>query len=159
MRRTLKKRISKSTSKKRKNTKRMRTRRGGMLTSRVSQSIIRRAEPHIERKTKEWGKDILEAKIKDSDIYKDTNKHVNRGLSKTLSTGIEILNDENLNSNPNINYVSVNKMPSIPRELSMPSSVISTKFPISASSSKNFLKAVNHPLTNITNTYNTKQNI
>jgi hypothetical protein len=150
MRRTLKKRISKRISKKRKNTKRMRTRRGGMLASRISQSIFKHAEPHIERKTKEWGKDILEAKIKKSDIYKDTNNNIERGLIKTLRSGSELINNENLNPN------SLNKIYSMPTQLAMPSSAILKNTPISALSNKNILKVVNHPSTN---TYNIKQNI
>jgi hypothetical protein len=150
MRKTFKKRINKRTLKKRKNIKRIRTRRGGMLASRISQSIFKHAEPHIERKTKEWGRDILEAKIKKSDIYKDTNNHIQTGLIKTLTSGSELINNENFNPN------SLNKIYSMPTQLAMPSSVVLKNSPISSSSSKNFLNAINHPLSN---TYNIKQNI
>lgn len=151
MKRTLKKRINKRTLKKRKNIRKTGTRRrGGMLASRVSQSILRHAEPHIERKTKEWGTDMLEAKIKKSDIYKDTNKNIERGLIKTLRSGSELINNENLNPN------SLNKIYSMPTQLAIPSSAILKNTPISALSNKNLLKVVNHPLSN---TYNIKQNI
>ncbi len=147
MKRTLKKRINKRTLKKRKNIKRIRTRRGGMLASRVSQSILRHAEPHIERKTKEWGTDMLEAKIKKSDIYKDTNKKLEEGFNKTLTKGAEIFNDENVNPN-------INKMPTT--GLAIPPNLLSTIYQMPKKSSNIFYKNISHPLSN---TYNIKQNI
>ena len=109
MRRTLKKRINKRTLKKRKNIRKKGTRRrGGMFASRAAQGIARRMEPHIERKTREWGTDVIEEKIKRSDIYKDTNKKIEEGFNKTIIKGAEIFNDENVNPN------SLNKIYSIP---------------------------------------------
>jgi hypothetical protein len=148
MKRTLKKRINKRTLKKRKNIRKTGTRRrGGMFASRVSQSILRHAEPHIERKAKEWGTDILEAKIKKSDIYKDTNKKLEEGFNKTLTKGAEIFNDENVNPN-------INKMPTT--GLAIPPNLLSTIYQMPKKSSNIFYKNISHPLSN---TYNIKQNI
>ena len=70
MKRTLKKRNKKRRINKRKTCK------GGMF-SRFTSGISRRLEPNIERKIKEWGSDIIEAKAKKTDTYEETKNKIN----------------------------------------------------------------------------------
>lgn len=151
MKKTFKKRVNKKTFKKRKNIRKTGTRRrGGMFASRAAQAIARKMEPHIERKTREWGTDIIEEKIKRSDIYKDTNKKLEEGFNKTLTKGAEIFNDENVNPN-------INKMPT--RGLPIPPNLLSSIYQMPKKSSNIFYKNISHPLANIQETNNLKQNI
>jgi len=95
---TIKKRGNKRTLKKHKNmrkrTKNYRKKNGGMF-SRVAQGFAKRTiEPHIERKTKELGTDLIEANIKNSDMYKYTKNKIESGLLRSAN-----FVDENTNPN------------------------------------------------------------
>jgi hypothetical protein len=94
MKRTIKKR-----SKKRPNKKSWK-RRGGMFSAaRLSTRI---ASPHVEKKAKEWGQDLIEERIKRTDMYKKTES----GLQNTISNvgnSIIISNKENQNNYNNLN--------------------------------------------------------
>jgi hypothetical protein len=93
MKRTIKKR-----SKKRPNKKSWK-RRGGMFSSaRLSTRI---ASPHVEKKAKEWGQDLIEERIKRTDMYKKTES----GLQNTINNfGNSIIsNKENQNNYNNFN--------------------------------------------------------
>jgi hypothetical protein len=94
MKRTIKKR-----SKKRPNKKSWK-RRGGMFSAaRLSTRI---ANPHVERKAKEWGQDLIEERLKRTDMY----KKVESGLQNTISNvgnSIIISNKENQNNYNNFN--------------------------------------------------------
>jgi hypothetical protein len=95
MKRTIKKR-----SKKRPNKKSWK-RRGGMFSAaRLSTRI---ASPHVERKAKEWGQDLIEERLKRTDMY----KKVESGLQNTISNvgnSIIISNKENQNNYNNLNH-------------------------------------------------------
>lgn len=94
MKRTIKKR-----SKKRPNKKSWK-RRGGMFSAaRLSNRI---ASPHVERKAKEWSQDLIEERLKRTDMYKKAES----GLQNTISNvgnGIIISNKENQNNYNNFN--------------------------------------------------------
>ena len=93
MKRTIKKR-----SKKRPNKKSWK-RRGGMFSAaRLSTRI---ASPHVERKAKEWGQDLIEERLKRTDMYKKTES----GLQNTINNfGNSIIsNKENQNNYNNLN--------------------------------------------------------
>ena len=94
MKRTIKKR-----SKKRPNKKSWK-RRGGMFSAaRLSTRI---ASPHVERKAKEWGQDLIEERLKRTDMYKNAES----GLQNTISNvgnRIIISNKENQNNYNNFN--------------------------------------------------------
>ena len=92
MKRTLKKRNKKRRINKRKTCK------GGMF-SRFTSGISRRLEPNIERKIKEWGSDIIEAKAKKTDTYEETKNKINeylvecflRSVRRTFHTSMNML--------------------------------------------------------------------
>lgn len=94
MKRTIKKR-----SKKRPNKKSWK-RRGGMFSAaRLSTRI---ASPHVERKAKEWSQDLIEERLKRTDMYKKTESGFQNTISN-VGNSIIISNKENQNNYNNLN--------------------------------------------------------
>ena len=61
------------------------------------------ASPRVERKAKEWGQDLIEERLKRTDMY----KKVESGLQNTISNvgnSIIISNKENQNNYNNLNH-------------------------------------------------------
>lgn len=95
MKRTIKKR-----SKKRPNKKSWK-RRGGMFSAaRLSTRI---ASPHVERKAKEWGQDLIEERLKRTDIYKNAESGLQNTISSVGSSSRSSSNKENQNNYNNLN--------------------------------------------------------
>jgi hypothetical protein len=95
MKRTIKKR-----SKKRLNKKSWK-RRGGMFSAaRLSTRI---ASPHVERKAKEWGQDLIEERLKRTDMYKNAESGLQNTISNVVSSSRSSSNKENQNNYNNLN--------------------------------------------------------
>ena len=95
MKRTIKKR-----SKKRPNKKSWK-RRGGMFSAaRLSTRI---ASPHVERKAKEWGQDLIEERLKRTDIYKNAESGLQNTISSVGNSIRSSSNKENQNNYNNLN--------------------------------------------------------
>ena len=93
------KRTIKKCSKKRPNKKSWK-RRGGMFSAaRLSTRI---ASPHVERKAKEWSQDLIEERLKRTDMYKKTESGFQNTISN-VGNSIIISNKENQNNYNNLN--------------------------------------------------------
>ena len=94
------KRTIKKCSKKRPNKKSWK-RRGGMFSAaRLSTRI---ASPHVERKAKEWGQDLIEERLKRTDIYKNAESGLQNTISSVGSSSRSSSNKENQNNYNNLN--------------------------------------------------------
>ncbi len=103
--------------------------RGGMF-SRLATGVARKLEPRIQKKAEEWGVDIIEAKAKTTDAYKNYENAVN-STGKDLSYKITNVYNENIKPTNSSN---------IPQTLPNFKNITPSGF---------YFKSINHPLSNI----------